>query len=324
MENIRIQNALDICVIDVEGTIGVPEEWQFDDPQQRVATYEKFRAMVAQIEELEAEQVIVNIRSTGGDVNDALLIYEALVSVGAQITTRCYGYVASAATVIAQAASEGKRMISANSLYLIHNSSCAAEGNAEELGAKVEMLRKTDEQLANLYAQRGGHSAEEYVALMASDSGRGVWLSALETIEAGLADSIIDVSSLESDEVGKSDESLEQTGVERDQETEEAQETEQTQENGIQALFKGLSRRFGFDTKQKRKSAEVGLPKCGHNILHEVPKNQTTSYSIIAMEEGQKGISPSRVLPTEDASLGEAMMSANEAAYRHDAQRFVR
>ncbi len=307
MENIKIQNALDVCVIDVEGVIGVPEEWQFEDPQQRVATYEKFRAAVAQIEELEAEQVIVNIRSTGGDVNDALLIYEALASLGAQITTRCYGYVASAATVIAQAASEGKRLISASSLYLIHNSSCAAEGNAEELSAKVELLRKTDEQLAALYAQRGGHAAEEYVALMASDSGRGTWLSALETIEAGLADSIIDVASLESD-----------SEVEPQPQTEEEEE----QVGGVQALFKGLTRRFGFESK--RKPQMKGLPECRRNVLHEPTKNQSDTYSAIALEEGQKGITSSRVKPSEDASLSEAMMSANEAAYRHDVQMFTR
>ncbi|MFI3282492.1 MAG: Clp protease ClpP [Rikenellaceae bacterium] len=304
MENIKIQNALDICVIDIEGTIGVPEEWQFEDPQQRVATYEKFRDAVARIEELEAEQVVVNIRSTGGDVNDALLIYEALAQLSAQITTRCYGYVASAATVIAQAASEGKRMISANSLYLIHNSSCSVEGNAEELATKVSLLKKTDEQLANLYALRGGHTAEEYAELMASDGGRGSWLSALETIDAGLADSIIDVSALDSDET--------------------PDETSQSEENegGVKAIFRTISKHLGINTKDAIK--KVGLPKCGHNILHEPSKQQSDTLSIIEMEEGQKGIEPSKVTPTEDASLREAIVSANEAAYKHDAQRFVR
>ncbi len=304
MESIKIQNALDICVIDIEGTIGVPEEWQFEEPQQRVATYEKFRSTVARIEELEAEQVVVNIRSTGGDVNDALLIYEALRGLSTQITTRCYGYVASAATVIAQAASEGKRMISANSLYLIHNSSCSAEGNAEELSAKVELLKKTDEQLANLYATHGGLSAEEYMALMASESGRGTWLSAHETLEAGLADSIIDVSALDSDE------------------TEESEQTEESV-GGVKSIFRSISKSLGFEPTKKAQE-EVGLPKCGHNILHEPSKEQSDTLSIIEMEEGQKGVVASRVLPTEDASLGEAAMSANELAYRHDAQRFIR
>ena len=42
-ENIRIRNRSGVCSIDIEGTIGVPEAWQFDDPAERVATYDAFR-----------------------------------------------------------------------------------------------------------------------------------------------------------------------------------------------------------------------------------------------------------------------------------------
>ena len=121
---IQINNTAGVCQIDIEGTIGVPEEWQFEEPDARVATYERFRDTLRRIAEIEAPEVVVNIRSTGGDVNDALLIYEALSSLDGHIVTRCYGYTASAATVIAQAASEGCREISAHALYLIHNSIC--------------------------------------------------------------------------------------------------------------------------------------------------------------------------------------------------------
>ena len=98
---INIRNAADACYIEIDGTIGVPEEWQFDDPSSRVTTYEKFRDMVAKIADIESPKIVVNIRSTGGDVNDALLIHDALKSLDAQIVTRCYGYTASAATIIA-------------------------------------------------------------------------------------------------------------------------------------------------------------------------------------------------------------------------------
>ena len=111
--DIQIRNSADVCYIDIEGTIGVPEQWQFASPDDRVATYEKFRDAVARIAALDAE-----------------------------VTTRCYGYVASAATLIAQAASEGRREISAGALYLVHAAACAAEGNAAELEARAELLRK--------------------------------------------------------------------------------------------------------------------------------------------------------------------------------------
>ena len=40
---IQINDKAGSCRIEIEGTIGVPEEWQFDDPADRVATYERFR-----------------------------------------------------------------------------------------------------------------------------------------------------------------------------------------------------------------------------------------------------------------------------------------
>ncbi len=189
---ITIRNEAQTCYIDIEGVIGVPEESQFDNASSSVATFEAFRQEVERIKRVAATSVVVNIRSTGGDVNDALLIYDALQSLDAKITTRCYGYTASAATIIAQAANEGCREISSNALYLIHNSCCAIEGNASSLEARAELLRKTDERLAHLYAQHSGHAVEKFVALMAENSGEGRWLTAEETLAAGLADKIID------------------------------------------------------------------------------------------------------------------------------------
>lgn len=188
---IQINNSVERCHIDIEGVIGVPEEWQFENPAERVATYEKFRDAVRRIGEIQAPEVVVNIRSTGGDVNDALLIHDALRQTGAHITTRCYGYTASAATIIAQAADEGCRQLSENALYLIHASVCATEGNAVELEEKSALLRQTDERLASLYATRSGRSVEEFEALMAENKGNGRWLSPEEALAAGLADQII-------------------------------------------------------------------------------------------------------------------------------------
>ena len=63
---IQIKNSAGVCRIEIEGTIGVPEEWQFDQPEARVATYEKFRDTVRRIAGIDAPQIVVDIRSTGG------------------------------------------------------------------------------------------------------------------------------------------------------------------------------------------------------------------------------------------------------------------
>ena len=182
---IKISDSATVATIDIEGTIG--EQGGGD----AVTTYQELKQRLEQIEAIEAPMVVVNIRSVGGDVGDALLIYEALRSLDAHITTRCYGYTASAATIIAQAANEGCREIASSALYLIHNSSCVAEGNAADLQLHAELLSKTDERIAAIYAASSGRDAAYYAELMARNSGNGEWLSPEQALEAGLVDVVV-------------------------------------------------------------------------------------------------------------------------------------
>ena len=43
---IKITNKAAEVIIDIEGIIGIPEWWQFDNPDERVATYDKFKKSV--------------------------------------------------------------------------------------------------------------------------------------------------------------------------------------------------------------------------------------------------------------------------------------
>ena len=290
--DIQITNRNDTCFVDIEGVIGVPEEWQFDQPSSRVATYEKFRDSLDRLREIDAPEIVVNIRSTGGDVNDALLIYEALSSLDGHIVTRCYGYTASAATVIAQAASEGCREISAHALYLIHNSICTAEGNAEELATRIDLLRKTDARLAEVYAARSGRTPEEFTLLMAENNGSGRWLSPQEALAAGLVDRIIEPAATEK--------------------TPAAQATPAGQ-------WRKLLGKLGLV-----RPADALPPD--RNILHfgDPEKGSGLRTSELALHEGQQFAAPTRTLPREDPSIGETTPSANQRAYAEDAKQLIR
>ena len=194
MENnfkIEIDNSAGVATIDIEGQIGVPNFGESD----KVATYEAFKTKVGEVIKHNPRKVVVNIRSTGGDVNDALLIYDALKEVK-NVETICYGYTASAATIIAQAAAQGKRKMSANGLYLIHQASTSVDGNANELDAKADLLKKTDERIAAIYANASGRPAEDFTALMAENNGNGKWLSAEEALGYGLIDEIINATAI--------------------------------------------------------------------------------------------------------------------------------
>ncbi len=188
----KIASSLRVATIDIDGILGTPEEEQFGTLDSRVATYERFEEALAEIrEEGEIDRLVLNIRSTGGCLADALLIYDSVRALGVEVVTRCYGYVASAATIIAQAASKGCREISSNALYLIHCCESAVEGNTHSLSATKELLDKSDERLSEIYALASGRTAGEYRELMNRNSGKGVWLSPEECVRAGLVDTII-------------------------------------------------------------------------------------------------------------------------------------
>lgn len=293
MQSIRINNNAGVCHIDIEGTIGVPEEWQFDQPEQRIATYEKFRDAVRRIGEIDAPEVVVNIRSTGGDVNDALLIHDALRQLSGRITTRCYGYTASAATIIAQAASDGCREISANALYLIHTSICATEGNAAELSGKIDLLRHTDRRLAEIYAARSGRTAEEFETLMAENNGNGRWLSPEETLAAGLADTIIDAGGTT---------------------TETSSAHPRNDARGWARLLAALGLHRG-----KGPSDELLDDR---NVLHFDDEPESRQTSSIASDEAFRHAASTTTRPCEDPSCNETIRTANQRAYAADARQF--
>ena len=277
---IRITNDASVCTIDIEGVIGVPESEQFSDSSHSVATYERLRGEIDKIDDIKAKEVVVNIRSTGGDVNDAMLIYESLVGLDAKITTRCFGYTASAATIIAQAASEGCREIASSALYLVHMSSSTIDGNASDLTERIDLLKKTDDRIASLYAIRAGRDKEHFVALMEQNGGRGRWLTPEEVIEAGFADVIIG-----------GEESSKQTGI--------------------------IDRVKGWFSPTNSNEPREVKPDADINILH-LPENNRPSISSIAFEEGQNGAKGSKTAMCEDPSLEGAASSANALAYAED------
>ena len=298
-EQIQIKNEVDCSVIDIEGTIGVDESWQFDNPESRVATYERFKECVARIADIRDSEIRVNIRSTGGDVNDAILIYEALRATGAKIVTCCYGYTASAATIVAQAASEGCRLVAPSSLYLIHNSICATEGNAEELMAEVEMLQQTDRRLAEIYAMRSGRSVDDIALLMSDNGGRGRWLSPAEAIAEGLVDGVIEESV-----VSPSTSLVERT------------------KRGVMALLRSL----GFDNEgdgAMEGDADMPIVDVNHSSRMEQP--EVKAYKSVGMSsrllvEKQRSAEATKVRSIHDPEPIDVKYSSREIAYEEDAR----
>jgi len=277
------------ATIDIEGTIGVSERMQFDEPKDRVATYERFREALDRIGRLDADRITVNIRSTGGSVADALLIYDALCATEAVVTTRCYGYTASAATVIAQAAASGKREISPNALYLIHRSASCAEGNAVELQQSVDLLSKTDRRLAEIYSARSGRDVADIEALMAENGGNGRWLAPEEAVEAGLADRII---------------------VEEPHRKSALKRIAGTAEKLVAVLRRAVG-------GQRQKTSATVAPVTDPTSV--MPSAAAYDAAVENLCRGQEAVSPTRTLEREDPSQRGEEITPNGMSYRRDA-----
>lgn len=171
----NIKEADEQVVIEVYGEIG--DSWWSEGVT--------FQGVSDQLKEIATgnKKVLVKINSYGGDVNDALAIYELLKGMGDRVTTECVGFCASAATIIAMAGAV--RRMSSYGLFLVHKCSSWAAGNENDLEAELEAQRKVNDRIVTLYHDVTGCEREKLEALMNEDNGNGIWLNVDEAMEYG-------------------------------------------------------------------------------------------------------------------------------------------
>lgn len=184
----NIRNAADNTpVLEIFGDIGrskKPDDswWGYSEPG--AGTFQEFANDLKKIGNV--PELRVEIHSYGGSVTVGKGMHDKLLEHPANKTAVIYGICASAATYVALACQ--KVQIPANSFFLIHNSTGACYGTAEDMQQCAEMLDIADESIANLYVARTGKSLEEIQDIMDRDT----WMSGTEAVEIGLADEVIE------------------------------------------------------------------------------------------------------------------------------------
>ena len=138
---------------------------------------------VAELREVNADEIEVHLNSPGGDVSDGVAIYNALVDHPADVTVVVDALAASIASVIAQA---GDRVVMApHSQMMIHDAWGLQVGNADDMREMADLLDRFSMNIAEVYAQRtGAGKAADWRETMKAEA----WYSADEAVEAGLAD----------------------------------------------------------------------------------------------------------------------------------------
>lgn len=144
---------------------------------------------VNDIQGIDSPSITVHLNTPGGDVFDGLAIYNALKQHPANITIVVDGLAASIGSIIAMA---GDKVVMARTAQMmIHDAWSMGIGNAKDMRKTADLLDKTSENLASVYAERTGVSTEVWRAKMLDET----WFSADEAVEAGLADEVQSSSS---------------------------------------------------------------------------------------------------------------------------------
>lgn len=141
--------------------------------------------VAAQLDEITADEIEVQIASLGGDVFEGIAIYNALRAHPARITTRVDSMAASIASVIAQAGDH--RVMLTGSQMMIHEAWGFAIGTASDMRELADILDKQTDIIADIYAERADGEVAEFRTLMAAET----WFDADETVDAGLADEVV-------------------------------------------------------------------------------------------------------------------------------------
>jgi ATP-dependent Clp protease protease subunit len=146
-------------------------------------TAKQFRAA---LDGIDANTIILNVNSPGGDVFDGIAMYNDLLAHKASVVVRVTGLAASAASVVAMAGDEVH--IAENAFFMIHNAWSIAIGDTREMTARAKLLKKIDGELADVYASVTGGDVADIAGQMDDET----WLTSDEAIEQGFADKVID------------------------------------------------------------------------------------------------------------------------------------
>ena len=133
----------------------------------------------------DVDSLELHLNSPGGNAFEGVAILNSLRQHSAKVDVVVDGLAASAASLIAMAGDAVS--MAPGSQMMIHDASALAVGPADVMRQAADMLDKTSESYAEIYAARAGGTAAEWRAAMQP----GTWYRAQEAVDAGLADRVL-------------------------------------------------------------------------------------------------------------------------------------
>nr|DAT79675.1 MAG TPA: Putative ATP dependent Clp protease [Caudoviricetes sp.] len=141
--------------------------------------------VLSQLQGLDPSQnIVLHVNSVGGEVSAGVTIYNRLRALQNKKSIIIEGLAASIASIISMAGDEIHMAL--GSEMMIHNPSSYAFGEADDFEKAAESLRKTKENLIDIYEARTGLTREEIATMMDEET----WLTAREALEKGFCTSV--------------------------------------------------------------------------------------------------------------------------------------
>jgi ATP-dependent protease ClpP protease subunit len=176
---------------EIQNKANVAEVYIYDEIGEYGITAAEF---VNELKSVKASQIDLHLRCKGGEVFDALAIYESLRQHPANVTTYIDSLAASAASFIALAGD--KVVMAKNARMMIHDAAVGgiiAMGNAADLRqaakdteALADLLDDMSDNIASIYQEKAGGTIDHWRDLMRAET----WFSAEDALRSKLVDEI--------------------------------------------------------------------------------------------------------------------------------------
>ena len=133
------------------------------------------------------DDITILVNTPGGSVIDGLSIYDTMNYIASDVSTITVGMAASMGSIIASSGTKGKRFILPHSRFLLHHALGGCNGQASDIEIEYKEIQYMKEELYKILAENTGQSFDKIY----KDADRDFWLTADESVNYGLVDSII-------------------------------------------------------------------------------------------------------------------------------------